>query len=142
MHTRRGRYRNNREGGKVKEAKFNFTEGEFEMTPTGKVKLVEDTEAWRVWCQKALLTERYYYLVYDHDFGQEFEELIGSSLPKEIIEMEIERIVKETLAQHAYTKGVGNFTFEWVEDECYFTCEVESINGENITLEGVINANT
>jgi len=126
----------------VKEAKFNFTEGEFEMTPTGKVKIVEDADAWKVWCQKALLTERYYYLVHDHNFGQEFEELIGSSLPREIIEMEIERIVRETLAQHAYTKGVGNFTFEWKEDECYFTCEVENIQGETITLEGTLNANT
>ncbi len=123
----------------MKSWKFNYKEGEFQTTPAGKMIEVEGTEAWAEWCQKALLTERYYYLIYDYNFGQEFESLIGTAMPRELIEMEIKRIVEETLAQHPYTSRVNTFTFEWKDDECYFTCEVESVSGETITLEGNVN---
>lgn len=119
--------------------KYDYNEGEFKTTPSGKVVEVEGVEAWAEWCKKALLTERYYYLVYDHNFGQEFEALIGTAIPRELVEMEIKRIVEETLSQHPYTSRVGNFTFEWKDDECYFTCEVESINGESIQVGGTVN---
>lgn len=126
----------------MKTWKYDYKNCEFEMTPSGKIKEVEGVKAWEEWCKKALLTERYYYFIYDHNFGQDFEILIGTSMPRELIEMEIKRIVEETLKQHPYTSRATNFKFEWKEDECYFTCEVESINGEMITLEGEVNANT
>jgi len=118
---------------------YDFNKQEFVLSATGKFTSVEDDLAWAEWCKKALLTERWVYLIYSSDYGQELEELIGSGLPREAIESEIKRIVTECLMQNDMTEKVENFSFEWNEDEVYFTCEVTNVNGFTTQLEGKVN---
>lgn len=122
----------------MKSIKFDFNNLDVMIDGKGSVVIVEDLEAFAEWCKKTLLTERYVYPIYDHDYGVEFERLIGSALPRDFIEGEIKRIIKEALSQHPSFDRCENFTFEWKEDEVYFSCEVYMKNNESFTLEGEI----
>jgi len=115
---------------------FDFDAGEFVTTPTGKVAGSEGKEAWVEWCKKALQTERYRHLVYSRNFGQEYNELIRSGLPRSAIEMEIERITTETLMSDPRTASVNGFTYEWVEEGCYFHCFVSNVHEETAEIQG------
>ena len=116
---------------------FDFDAGDFVLTPTGKVAEVEGTDAWLEWCRKAIRTERYKYLVYSRNYGQEFEDLIARHLPRAANESEIIRIATETLMVDPRTASVGNFTFRWEGDQCFFTCTVTNVRGQTGTVEGV-----
>lgn len=117
---------------------YDFNKQEFVRTTTGKFATVEDDMAWLEWCKKAILTERWRYIIYTSDYGQELEDLIGMSLPKSVIESEIQRIITECLKVNSLTESVENFTFKWEGDSVYFTCEVTNINGFTAKLEGEI----
>lgn len=116
--------------------RFDFEAGEFVTTPTGKVAGSEGKEAWIEWCKKALLTERYRYLVYSRNYGQEYAELIRSGLPRSAIEMEIQRITTETLMSDPRTANVDNFTYEWDGEGCYFSCIVSNVREETAEIQG------
>ena len=116
---------------------FDFDAGDFVLTPTGKVAESEGVDAWLEWCKKVIRTERYKYLIYSRNYGQEFEDLISRHLPRAANESEIIRIVTETLMVDPRTASVGNFTFRWEGDQCFFTCTVTNVRGQTGTVEGV-----
>ncbi|WP_256758702.1 DUF2634 domain-containing protein [Cohnella sp. WQ 127256] len=121
--------------------RFDYEAGEFVVTPSGKVASFEGTNAWMEWCKKALQTERYRHLIYSRSYGQEFNELIRSGLPRAAIEMEIQRITTETLEMDPRTASVDSFTYKWLNDSCYFTCIISNIHEETIELQGrVVNS--
>lgn len=122
----------------MKTCLYDFQNQEFITTTTGKFVTVEDDLAWVEWCKKALLTERWRYLIYTSSYGQELEDLIGLGLPRDVAESEIKRIVTECLKQNELTDTVENFQFTWEGDSVYFTCEVTSINGFSTKLEGEV----
>ncbi|MEF2964911.1 DUF2634 domain-containing protein [Paenibacillus sp. M1] len=118
--------------------RFDFDQGEFVMTPTRKIAAADGTEAWVMWCQKAIRTPRYRHLIYSRNFGQEFDELIGKGYTRAVQESEIQRIARETLLVDPRTAGVEEFTFTWEGECCYFTCRVTNIHDEQLTLEGSV----
>lgn len=118
--------------------KFDYLAGDFVRTPTGRMAEAEGTDAWLEWCAKALLTERYKYLVYSRDYGQEFEGLIGLNLSREAVQSEIARITAETLLADPRTAAVGNFTFEWEKERVTFACEVKNVREETGTVQGSV----
>lgn len=117
---------------------FDFDTGDFVMTPTGKVAAADETTAWVVWCQKAIRTPRYRHLIYSRDHGEEFDDLIGKGYSRAIQESEIQRIVTETLMVDPRTANVGDFTFEWRDDACYFTCRITNVRDEETVIEGSV----
>jgi hypothetical protein len=118
--------------------RFDFAAGDFMQTPTGKVAESRGVDAWLEWCQKAVLTKRYRYLVYTRNHGQEFESLISRHLNRAGNESEIKRMVAECLNVDPRTYKVENFTFTWENDQCFFTCEVTNIRGETGTINGSV----
>ncbi|QMV42970.1 DUF2634 domain-containing protein [Cohnella cholangitidis] len=121
--------------------RFDFDAGEFVLTPTGKVASSEGADAWVEWCKKALQTERFRYLVYSRDYGQEFNDLIRSGLSRPVIEMEIQRIATETLMVDPRTASVDGFVYEWAGDQCNFTCEISNVHEQTAEIQGsVVNA--
>lgn len=116
--------------------KFDYTLGEFVLTQTGKIAQCSDSEAWMLWCQKALLTQRYTYLAYSRAYGQEFEDLIARQLSKPANEMEIARITKETLMVDPRTASVDHFTWTWNQSECSFQCQITNVRGDKKIIEG------
>lgn len=121
-----------------KSVTFDFKAGEFVLSPTGKFVEVEGEDAWIEWCQKAILTQRYRWLIYSRSYGQEFEDLIGSGLTQAAIKSEIERMVTEALLVDSRTASVENFAFSWVGDELTFSCDITSVRGRTATLTGSV----
>ena len=113
---------------------FDFNEGEFIKTATGKLQELDDIDAWVEWCRKALKTARYRYLAYTRSYGQEFEDLISRHLTREGNESEIKRLTTECLMLDPRTQSVDNFVFEWNGNEVYFTFEVTNVRNETVTL--------
>jgi hypothetical protein len=91
----------------IKEYAWNFDKNEF-ILQDGKFVIVTGNEAIKVWAWKALHTERYHYLAYSWDFGQELESLIGSGLPRDAIESECRRFITEALTVNPYINSVSN----------------------------------
>lgn len=118
--------------------KFDYLAGDFVRTPTGKIAVAEGTDAWLEWCAKALLTERYQYMAYSRNYGQEFGSLIGLGLSREAVESEIVRMATETLMADPRTASVGNFTFDWEKEQCSFACEVKNVREETGTVQGSV----
>lgn len=118
---------------------FDFEKGEFKRGPDGKILLVDRLEAYKQWCQKVLLTKRNKHLAYTDVYGQEYYTLIGTPISKEAIELEVERMTREALMVHPYTKSVQNFRFEWNEnkEELYFEFDVITVLDELFTLNHV-----
>lgn len=116
---------------------YDFEKGDFIRGPDGKVLLVDRLEAYIQWCQKTLLTKRLKHLSYTEVYGQEYYTLIGEAISKAAIELEVERMTREALMVHPYTKEVENFKFEWNtnKDELYFTFDVITVLDELFTLE-------
>lgn len=96
---------------------------------TGKLtgRTVKGKEAIKVWIYKALMTERYKYLIYTWDHGVELEELISKNFDREFIESEVQRYIKEALLVNEYIKEINNFqvTFEKTLLTCDFTVVTE-----------------
>lgn len=117
---------------------FDFDQGDFVLTPTGKAVECQEEEAWVQWCIKALHTQRYRYLVYSRNYGQEFEDLISLNLTRNGNESEIGRMTEETLRVDPRTAEVGHFQFDWSGGKCDFRCEIRSIRGRQATLTGSV----
>lgn len=113
---------------------FDFEKHEFILSPTGKQKTVAESDAWGEWCVKALCTERFRYLIYSANYGEELDTLIGESYPHKVVESEIKRMVKECLMCDARTASVDGFEFTWISDGIIFSCEITNTLGRSMTL--------
>lgn len=118
--------------------RFDYRLGEFVMTPTGKVAESEHTDAWLEWCKKAVATNRYTYLAYSRNYGQEYETLIGQSMPKGAVESEIKRLTTECLMADPRTQSVGDFSFKWDADRVVFTCTVKNMRDDSGIIQGSV----
>ena len=116
---------------------YDFEKGDFIRGPDGKVLLVNRLEAYIQWCQKTLLTKRLKHLSYTDLYGQEYYTLIGEDISKAAIELEVERMTREALMVHPYTKEVENFKFRWSKnkEELYFEFDAITVLDELFTLE-------
>lgn len=113
---------------------FDFEKHEFILSPTGKQKIVTGADAWGEWCVKALCTERFKYLVYSSDYGEEIDTLMGQSKPHAVIESEVRRMVKECLMCDPRTASVDEFSFTWIDDGFIFSCKITNTLGESMTI--------
>lgn len=118
---------------------IDFEKGEFVKNPDGTIAKCDDLQAYIQWCHIAINTPRNKY-AYSNLFGQDFKELIGSGLSKSAIELEIQRMTRETLMVHPRTREVTNFTFKWTanKEEVYYEYEVITIYDENITFDNTL----
>jgi hypothetical protein len=115
--------------------KFDFEQHEFVLSPTGKQQQLTNADAWAEWCIKALSTERYAYLVYGNEYGEEISTLLGKSMPKEVVESELRRMIKECLFVDPRTLSVEPFKFQWIDDGIIFSCQVTNTLGDSLILE-------
>ncbi|GIP29648.1 hypothetical protein J23TS9_47780 [Paenibacillus sp. J23TS9] len=117
--------------------RFDFEAGEFVMSPTRKMTVGGDKDAWVIWCEKAIRTPRYRYVIYSRDYGSELEGLIGSS-SRALQESEVRRMVTETLLSDARTQSVDQFAFDWEGEACRFSCRITNVHDEMETIESVV----
>lgn len=117
-----------------KTVQFDFEKHEFILSPAGRQKTVTSSDAWGEWCVKALCSERYKYLIYSDNYGEEIDTLLGKSYPRKVVESEIRRMVKDCLMVDRRTASVDNFQFTWIDDGIMFSCDVKNTIGETMTI--------
>ncbi len=115
---------------------FDFEKGEFVTDGAGRVVIADGHTAWKQWCMKTVLTERFACLAYGWDYGVEIEDAL--KMPsRAAVEMEIERTITEALLVDSRTETVKDFTFKWVGDQLGVDFTAIPVIGEAVRIEGV-----
>lgn len=79
-----------------REFKYDFKKHEIVLV-NGSPQWVEGLEAIKIWMYKTLLTQRGYFMAYSFNYGQDYEDLIGSGLSHEALKSEAKRMTEEAL---------------------------------------------
>jgi hypothetical protein len=117
---------------------FDFNAGDF-ITSGGRVAEADGYQAWVQWCVKAALTERDSYLIYDDDYGTDYEELrtAGARAASEDL---IADSITEALMVDPRTGSVTGFDFAWQGDQIHVSFELTPALGTTQRVEIVITA--
>lgn len=119
----------------LKEYAYDFENNELLLDKDGCTYMVEGNEALRIWIFKALFTERFHYTAYSFAFGSEIQDqVIGHSLNTEIVKLEIERFIIESLMVNPYIKRLDNFVFEYTSTGMIVSFDCTSIYGSDKIL--------
>lgn len=103
--------------------------------------LVERNEALKIWIYKALSTERFRYVAYDSDYGNETDTLIGKNYNTDITNSELKRMIIEALMCNPYIEELSNWEFEAQRNSVCVTFDVTTVYGPDtiqFTKKGVI----
>ncbi|WBW96044.1 DUF2634 domain-containing protein [Oceanirhabdus sp. W0125-5] len=87
---------------------WDFEGGRFKYDKYNKCKIVTGNEAIKIWIYKMLKSERYKYLAYSWDYGQEFHDILSNGYTKQALEKIIPKHLKEALMINPYVKKVKN----------------------------------
>lgn len=106
---------------------------------TGRINgLIDGKDAVRQYIRKALMTPRNQYLIYDDEYGEEISTLIGSNLTQAVRDVELPRLVRETIEYDDRISAVRDIVITpYNADSVHITFTVELIDGE-LLEEGVI----
>jgi len=99
----------------------------------GKCKIVEGLEALKIKIYKALITDRYRYLIYSWDYGSELETLVGQKYSKELTNSEALRYVQDALKayfDYGWITEIKNFSTAFEDDTLHITFDVVTPYGE------------
>ncbi len=117
---------------------FDFAKGDFVTDGAGRVIEADGYTAWAQWCVKAVLTERFAYLVYSSDYGTELEQAMRQP-SRAAVEAELERVITEALLVDPRTERVTDFSFEWEGDAVRVGFTVIPVVGPPEQIEVKIN---
>ncbi len=99
----------------LREYAWDFIRNDF-IFENGRQKVAEGLEALKIWAYKALVTERYKYLAYSWDYGQEIANLIGSNISSQFVKSEVKRYIEEAFSVNPHIKGIKNLSTAIEED--------------------------
>ena len=91
---------------------WDFKNDEFIYDENGNHVIVYENEAIKVWCYKALRTERFSYLAYSWRYGIELYPFIGKVMSVQERYSELKRVIVECLMVNPYIKSVVAVKFE------------------------------
>ncbi|WP_337102319.1 DUF2634 domain-containing protein [Paenibacillus sp. YIM B09110] len=107
----------------------------YDLFTTGLRSTVDGDDALRQFIRKALLTARTTYLIYDNQYGNEIDTLIGQNVNNALFDAEIVRMIREALIYDDRITSVGNFVITRSADACFITFDVGSVGGGTIKEE-------
>ena len=97
---------------------------------SGQIRgMIDGEQALRQFVRKALVTERYRYVIYDGQYGNEMFRLIGENVTDELLRAEIPRMIREALIYDDRIADVNSFEFRMEGDRLYVSFRVEAANG-------------
>lgn len=116
---------------------WDLEKGDFVLNSAGAIKRSDGIDAYKIWCLKAVSTERYACLAYDNDIGAEMEDALKEE-DDNAVELAIERTIEETLLTNPRTESVGDFYFEWEPSIIHVKFTVYALYWESFDLEVVL----
>lgn len=117
--------------------RWDLEKGDFVRNAENRVKESEGLEAFKVWCVKTVMTERYSCLAYDDDMGTEMDEARQED-DENATELAMERTIEEALSAHPLTESVEGFSFVWEADAVRVSFTVVAIGWESFSVEVVL----
>lgn len=100
----------------------------------GRPVEVTGAAAVKVWCWKALHTERFRHEIYSWDYGCEIGSLIGQAYTSEVKESEAARYVREALTVNPYVSAVKDISTSFSGEQLTVGCTVVTIYGEEVSV--------
>ena len=91
---------------------WNFATDKFIYDGNGNHKIVYENEAIKVWCYKALKTERFSYMAYSWRYGIELYPFIGNVMSVQERYSELKRVITECLMVNPYIVSIDAIEFE------------------------------
>ena len=95
-----------------KEYAWDFEQDRFVYDDSGNHILLVGNAALKVWCYKALRTERFMYLAYTKRFGIELYPFMAKIMSVLQRKSELRRMVTEALMVNPYISSIDSITFE------------------------------
>lgn len=112
---------------------WDLEKGDFVRTPNKAVPRSTGLDAYRIWCIKAVATERFSCEAYSEDIGSEMESLTG--MDHNSVELALERTIEETLMVNPRTEAVKDFEFSWEPGAVRVKFTVVGIDEESFDIE-------
>lgn len=91
---------------------WNFETDKFIYDGNGNHVTVYENEAIKVWCYKALKTERFSYMAYSWRYGIELYPFVGKVMSVQERYSELKRVIIECLMVNPYIKSIDSVKFE------------------------------
>lgn len=98
-----------------KEYSWDFDNDHFIYDKNGNHILLQGNDAIKIWCYKALKTERFVYLAYTHGFGLELYPFMAKVMGVLERKSELKRMITEALMVNPYITSVDSITFDEIE---------------------------
>lgn len=92
-------------------------------------RMVEGLEAIKIWIWLALQTPRYRYYIYTWDYGNEFEDLLGSGFTEEYIATEAQRMTEDCLLINDNIQSISDFSVSVHNDQLTVSFTANTIYG-------------
>lgn len=117
----------------LREFDYDFTTGQV-ILENGSPRIVEGVYAIKIWIYKALSVQRGKYEAYSFNYGQDYEDLIGSGLTLDALKSEARKTTENALYQNPDILKLYNFDFSIESDKIIVSLTAETKYG-NITME-------
>lgn len=114
--------------------RWDLEKGDFVRNTENRVEGSEGLEAFKTWCIKTVMTERYSCLAYDDDMGTEMDEARQED-DENATELAMERTIEEALAVNPLTEAVEDFSFSWEADSVQVALTVVAVGWESFSME-------
>lgn len=97
---------------------------------TGRIEdEITDEDALEQFVVKALRTARNRFMIYDHQYGNDIEDMIGTNVTQALAQAEIPRLVREALIYDDRVLDVKTRIERRVNDKLYVHVTVDSVYG-------------
>lgn len=117
--------------------KWDFEKGDFVRDGANKLIDTDGRDAYKIWCVKAVSTERYTCIAYPREIGTEMDSAMKEPVP-EAVESAVERTITEALLVNPRTEYVREFEFESVGDEMRCSFVAKGINHDEFKLSVIL----
>lgn len=119
---------------------FEVETGEFVVDRGGTMRYSSGYEAWVLWCQKTVSTERWAHLAYPSYIGTEMDSAFQEP-DRASQESAIERTITEALLAdpRSRTVRVYDFSFKWLSEVSTVTFTVLGSNGDSTSITTQLN---
>lgn len=121
----------------AREWAWDFNKNEFKLK-NGQMFIVEKNEAIKIWIYKILKTERFKYLIYNHDYGNDLKAFIGYTGSQDYIKSEVKRVVKESILATLsdYIEKLYDFKIDILDDLVCIYFKVSTIYDGEVDIDG------
>lgn len=115
---------------------FDFGIGDFLRDGSGNMVPADGREAYRQWCLKAVMTERFTCLAYTTDIGTEMTDALAQA-DRAAVESAVERTVNEALMVNPKTEYVRDYAFLWKNETlgCTFNVKGQAWEEQTVSVE-------